>query len=247
MTTADHGGREACVAILDADDSFNVHRLMQQIRLRLDSRSPSLCSAETDALIKTALEHVYILKPKQAVGLIATMTGLPEWFFKRKHRSLDRPMAFFAIDSINALNFRVSTSSDRTETTSYTSLIQAVKESSKVLDCPAILTTRYQGVLPRSRDESMPRSLRPDFASAWRPDLRLIVRCIPVRNIPSGLSTEEAARETADRMKIVALARFECVVNEYGLDPRVVQALYAAEDGFYFQIKANGLTMEAVE
>lgn len=253
VTAAEHGGREACVAIVDADDSFDVHRLAQHIRLRLQSRASNAADLGIDTLTRSALDHVYILKARNAADITATVAGLPEWFLYEKHQSSDRALAFIAIDSINALNFPASARSnvrtDRREGTSssYTAFDAALRSSFGILQCPIILTTRYQGILPTSKDNSMPRSLRPDFMTALPPVLRLIVRQVPVRNIPSGLSTQETARETEDRLKIIALGRFECVVNEYGLEARLIQALYAAQDGFFFRIKQEGLTMESTE
>ena len=79
------------------------------------------------------------------------------------------------------------------------------------------------------------------------PLLRLIVQRKPVRKFPVGMSVQEALREAEARQRAVEEGRFECLVNEWGMDERTVERLSRSEGGmgFGFRIRADGVEVES--
>lgn len=59
-----------------------------------------------------------------------------------------------------------------------------------------------------------------------------------MRKLPAGISFEEAAMENAIRKKVVALGKFECFVNEWGVDDKVMEKLRAR--GAMFEVFITG-------
>ncbi|QIW94837.1 hypothetical protein AMS68_000355 [Peltaster fructicola] len=258
-----YGGRSGCVVVVDADGNFSVARLAQQIRHRLSTWASNKDKTTINTIIRSALYHVYIYKPQSMRDLVEILAELPTYFLRHNHNSLDRCMSLIAIDSASAFYwqtraeeetaaFTASMQSSATpegpteRAVTYADLRNVIESASKALQCPVVMTSRHIGRLPRSMAGELPRVLRPCLSPplAQLPTLRFIVRRVPVKKIPSGLNPEEMLREHADQMKIVAMARFECFVDEFPLNIRDVQTLRATQDGFYFRIKSEGVIME---
>lgn len=258
---AQHGGKDGCVVIVDTDDNFSIKRLVQQIRYRLATWSPDI--DDLDAVVQSALYHVYIYKPQSMRDLVETLFDLPDYFLHENHYSLDRSMTFIAVDSASAFYWQTMAEEENAAFTAsmpssatsggsidrpvtYADLRGAIESASRSLQCPVIFSSRHIGRLPRTVAGELPRSLRHSLPAplAQLPSLRFVVRRVPVKKLPSGLSAAEMKREAVDRAKVVSLSRFECFVNELGLNPQHVQTLRATEDGFYFVIKDEGVAIE---
>lgn len=54
------------------------------------------------------------------------------------------------------------------------------------------------------------------------------------------ISVESAQREARDRLKAVEEGKFECFVNEWGVDERSLRRLQSAGGGFEFKILEDG-------
>ena len=65
-----------------------------------------------------------------------------------------------------------------------------------------------------------------------------------MRKFPPGIGVEQAQREAEDRQKAVDEAKFECTVNDWGVDERVLRKLQAAGSRFIFQINAQGVVID---
>lgn len=245
------GGQQAAVVIIDADGRFSVDALATQIqRLLADSRG-SIAGSETTLVIESetisALKHVHIFRPQSLGAVIATLDSLPDYLFSQtRHHSFDRDVAFIAVDSASAFywqdqaqtenaKFQVATEeiiSEKPDTTSdYQPMFASLKEVTQALSCPAIVTTWHlQPVYAENRTSRSYRQVIHDF----RPTIRLVVIRLPVRKFPPGLTVEQALRESVDRQKAVDQSKFECFVNQSGMDGRAVKAFDGDRSGFIF-------------
>lgn len=117
-----YGGRQSCVAIIDADGTFCVARQAQQLRhhitaqsTRLDESNPdgskpneskpnesktaSESKPDIESIILSALTHIHLLRPQSLGSTIASLAALPAYLLNSAHSSLDRSLAFVALDS----------------------------------------------------------------------------------------------------------------------------------------------------
>ncbi|KAK5115316.1 hypothetical protein LTR62_001516 [Meristemomyces frigidus] len=260
-----HGGNESCVVILDTDNSFSVPRLAQQIQLLLTNQPGTEADTSeptTDTLALEALHHVHIFRPQSLTSTIATLTSIPAYLFdKTRHYSFERKVAFLAIDSASAFHWQAKAAEETSILLSsdgdageqeplhgYPQLALALKSTIKTLHCLAILTSWYLGPIPTGDPHTAP-SLRSSLPSplSQLPTLRFLVRRVPVRKFPAGISIEEALREAADRLRAVEERRFECVVNEWDLEERVIGRLQRDGTVVRFRILAGGLVVEQDE
>lgn len=206
-----YGGRNACVAIIDTEGSFDVNRLAQHVRHRLQTWTSGLNKAKTREVIESALYHVYIYRPESMAELVEVVGGLPTYFFHgdSRHYSMSRRLGLIAIDTASDFYWETrfeeenahftetmassSTSSLLTSIPSesqdpvmtYVDLANALKISSKALHTPVIYTTRHSGPVPTLRQYGggNHRVLRPSLpASMSQVTLfRLVVRRVPRR------------------------------------------------------------------
>lgn len=58
------------------------------------------------------------------------------------------------------------------------------------------------------------------------------------------ISVEGAMREADDRLKAVEEGRFECFVNEWGVDERTLRRMHGIGSGFEFKIQEDGMIVE---
>ncbi|KAK5133774.1 hypothetical protein LTR08_007424 [Meristemomyces frigidus] len=258
------GGKQACAVIIDADSSFSVPRLVQQLNnmsKRLHHREAT--ETGTGEATMALLKHVHILRPQSLSSTVATLDNLPAYLFdESKHHSIDRRVAFVALDSAAAFYWQHRADEDdatllaSTTPTSvappkpsgYAQLATALRRASSSFACPIVLTSWHLGPTPpmAHTQGADARSIRPSLPAplSQMPTLRLVVRRIPVRRFPVGISNEEALREAADRQKAVEGRKFEAVVNEWGVDERTLQKLQAVGFGFGFSINAEGLNLD---
>lgn len=134
----------------------------------------------------------------------------------------------------------------------YNDLASALKSASRTLSTPVIYTARDYSPTQLSRQQVQQHqssafsshlnafSYRPCLPSPFHslPTLRFVIRRADVRKLPAGISFEEAARENAIRKKVVALGKFECFVNEWGVDEKVMEKLRAR--GAMFEVFITG-------
>ncbi|KAK3709113.1 hypothetical protein LTR37_011092 [Vermiconidia calcicola] len=257
------GGKQACAVIIATDGKFSVSQLAAQLQQLLpDYHTPEATTENTttaiDEEVLAALRHIHIFRPQSLPSAIATLDSLQTYLFdKTRHYSFDRQVAFIAIDSASTFYwqdraetedaaFVASTSTSTTGSkvpalqSAYVQLGTSLRNTTQTFDCPAIVTTWHLNLLPPS---SASRGYRPQLP-ALQPILRLVVRRLPVRKFPPGISLEQALRESGDRQKAVGEAKFECFVNEWGLDERTLQALQRVGGGFGFRVKEDGVRME---
>ena len=249
-----HAGNQACVIILDTDNAFSITRLANQLKLLLiRNAGPETETSEApiNETILSALLHVHIFRPQSLASLIATLDSLPTYLFdKTKHYSFDREVAFVAIDSLSTFYWQdraetedaafLATTTTTTLTkpqAAYSTLSTSLKVTTITFTCPAIVTNWHLG--PHQQE----RSFRPTLPGL-SPALRLVVERLPVRKFPPGIGIEQAQREAEDRQKAVDEAKFECTVNDWGVDERVLRKLQAAGSRFIFQINAQGVVID---
>lgn len=211
----------------------------------------------------SALKHVHIFRPQSLDSTVSTLKSLPGYLFdKSKHYSIDRPVAFIAVDSASAFYWQHRADEDDaalhqtlnaaitapTKPIGYAELTTALKAASATFSCPLILTSRHLGPAPSSLHtyNAEARSLRPSLPAPLSqiPTLRLIGQRVPVRKFPAGISVEEARREAAQRQNAVEEGKFEAIMNEWGVDERTLQKLQSVGAGFGFRIRPSGLTVE---
>ena len=257
------GGKQACAVIVDTDGKFSVSRLAAQLEQLLREHHTPEAPAETTSTaieeeLLAALRHIHIFRPPSLPSAIATLDSLQTYLFdKARHYSFDRQVAFIAIDSASSFYwqdraetedaaFVASTSTSTTGSkvpalqSAYVQLATSLRNTTQTFSCPAIITAWHLNNLPPSNAS---RGYRPQLP-ALQPTLRLVMRRLPVRKFPPGISLEQALREAGDRQKAVEEAKFECFVNEWGMDERVLQALQRVGGGFDFTVEEDGVSME---
>ncbi|KAH9836029.1 Rad51 family DNA repair protein [Teratosphaeria destructans] len=253
-------GKQACAVVLDTDGHFNIPRLAQQLQ--------HLCSRRThpaqshDETVHSALRHIHLFRPQSLASTIATLASLPTYLFdETRRRSFDRPLALIALDSASAFYWPTRAEEEAaalfaattpgaarpTSLPTWTHLSAALKDASTAFSCPIILTSwnlnRSTAMQQHGHGGEVQRMLRPSLPAplSQLATVRFIVQRLPVRKFPVGISIEEAQREAESRQKAVEEGRFECMVNEWGLDERLLQKLQRAGAGFSFTIKDVGL------
>jgi DNA-repair protein XRCC2 len=268
-----HGGRQSSVVIIDTDGWFSVPRLAEQMKSLLSqhaahtSDAPPSSPSTRDEILHSALRHVHIFHPHSLESTTATLRSLPTYLFNpTAHHSFDRAIAFIALDSASAFywQFRADaedaalpsdTSISPTKSKAYAhpsqayaNLAAALKHASKVLNTPIIYTTRHLGLLkdPASYGPSS-RSFRPPLPAPWPSfsTLRLVVHRAAVRKLPVQMSVEEARREAEARQKVVDDGKFECFVDEFGVEETVLQRLRVGGAGFDFRIMGDGVSLRS--
>jgi len=132
---ASSGGKDACVAIIDTDNTFSVSHLAQQLRVAIknpqnqheeDQHPTANANAGTEAgagagateaeistLLALSLRHVHIFRPQSQTSLLATLDSLPTYFLPTNNPnhhttnpSTHRPLAFIALNSLPAFHWQ---------------------------------------------------------------------------------------------------------------------------------------------
>lgn len=251
------GGHERCVVLVDTDGHFDVEKLADQLKVRLQSGPCPQDSDSLDGMVFQSLRHLHIFRPQSLAALTSCLRGLQSYLFnQQRHFSYDRAVGFIAIDSASAFCWQ-----DRAETedaafyaktsaepgqlppSAYNALAASLKEASAAIHCPVIFTSRHSG--PVQATPHAGRALRPSLPPPFPtlPTLRLVCQRLQVKKFPPWISVKGALREAADRLKAVEQARFECVVNEWGIDERTLRKLQSAGGGFEFRITDEGVKM----
>ncbi|RMY17298.1 hypothetical protein D0867_06131 [Hortaea werneckii] len=273
------GGREACVIILDTDGTFSVDRLAQQIRKHLTTnRTTSNLEGHSDTdlddAIFSCLKHVHLFRPQSLASTIRTLEDLPSHLFNQtRHHSYNRTVGFIALDSLSTFYWPNRSAEEEaalhalteppkshhqpqsSKSPNYHNLTTALRNATRTFSCPALFTTWHLGPTPQTSNQGPEphRSLRPALpvpTSQLPLLLRLIVQRKPVRKFPVGMSIEEAVREAEDRQRAVEEGRFECFVNEWGVEERTLQRLSRSGTGtmgFGFRIGEDGVDVDADE
>ncbi|KAK3679084.1 hypothetical protein LTR78_001537 [Recurvomyces mirabilis] len=259
------GGLDSCAVIFDTDNAFCVPRLAQQIELLARNKIPDISSENLDALLLEALKHVHIFYPQSLASLTDTLTALPDYLLdKSRHYSFSRRVAFLALDSASAFHWparaaeetaallaktNATTTSSELSEPGYTQLTAALRTATSTLQTPALLTSWHLGPQPpptNSHNTSESPSFRPSLQAplSQLPTLRFLVRRLAVRTFPAGISIEEALREAPDRRKAVEDGRFECGINAWGIEERLLAKLKKDDGGFGFRVLREGLVMD---
>ncbi|KAF2767341.1 hypothetical protein EJ03DRAFT_156603 [Teratosphaeria nubilosa] len=255
--------KQGCAVVIGTDGHFNIPRLAQQLHLLCSRRNhPPQTRTET---VYSLLKHVHIFRPQSLASTIATLASLPTYLFdKTRHHSFDRPLAFIALDSASAFYWQTRAEEEEASLLATTTpgaakpnslptwahLSTALKNASTIFSCPVILTSwnlnQPTAMQRHGHGEESQRTLRPSLPAPLSQiaTVRFIVRRVPVRKFPVGISIEEAKREAENRQNAVDECKFECTVNEWGIDERLLQKLERAGAGFSFTIKEVGLLVE---
>jgi DNA-repair protein XRCC2 len=248
VLTKAQGGRQGAVVILDTDGRFSVPRLAQQITSLLTSNNAAQQTSgegvpspsELRDAVLAALRHVHIFHPHSLASTTATLRSLPAHLFDPSaHHSFDRAIAFIALDSASAFYWQYRSDVDDaalpsapdTEEPStraqqaYSHFLSSLKHASEVLNAPLFYTARHLGPLKDS--------------SCFGPSSRSFRPSLPPPCV------EEARRESVARQKAVAEGRFECFVNEFGVEERVLQRLRVGGAGFDVMITEEGVSLRS--
>lgn len=234
-------GSHACVAILDTDNSFSIPRLIQQLRLCL-SRSDQRDARHT---IEAALRHVHIFRPQSATSLLATLESLPSYFLHSSHPSLDRPLAFLALDSASAfywemkaveenLAFDAQTQPSPELAAIWATLTTALSNASRLLSTPLVLTSHALYANQQQHAQSQRSSLPHPLSTL--PNLRLQTQRVPVRKFAPCLSITEALRENEQRLQVVERGDFWIGLAS--------ESIGNGEKGFGFRISSRGVEVQ---
>lgn len=242
------GGRQAAVLYFDLDNHFSVPRLAQQIKrlaLAYSQGDKSMKETSLKKIIGGCLRHVHIFRPSSLASTIHTFNNLSTYLFNQsEHHSFDRAIAFIAIDSASAFYWQTRVEADQaalmTITTrpgseefpppqpvNYTILASALKLAYRTFLTPIIYTARdynppQQTHMPSAFVDAF--SYRPCLPQL-HPTLRFVIRRADVRKLPAEISLEDTMRENEIRRKVVALGKFECFVNEWGIEEKVMEKL----------------------
>ncbi|KAF2169935.1 hypothetical protein M409DRAFT_19552 [Zasmidium cellare ATCC 36951] len=244
------GGHQACVAIIDADNKFSIPRLAQHMARLCHSKTTS--PEALQATITTSLTHIHIFHPQSLPSTIATVQSLQSYLFNaNRHHSFDRAVAFIALESAAAFYWQAKSDAEEAslhpssaQPSGYVQLAGALKNAGRILNTPILFTCWDMSSAKKGSSFGQDiRSYRSSLPPPWQtlPTLRLVVRRIPVRKLPVEIGVEEALREGEMRQKVVELGRFECFVNEWGLDERSMQRFQANGGGFEFRIRGDGV------
>nr|POF01315.1 hypothetical protein CFP56_21263 [Quercus suber] len=218
-----YGGKHASVVIIDTDNTFSVARLAQQLRTQIQAPSCTPNAAvDIERTVPDSLSHVHVLRPQSPEATIAALRALPAYLFDpHKHHSSDRAMAFVALDSATAFAWQArAEEAEPAATAPHASLADALRDISRQLASPVILTAHYLQPVPMGSNSVQPRpSIRSALPAVLSvlPSLRLLVRRSGVRRFPAGISASEARREAGDRQRVVDIGKFECMVNRWGM------------------------------
>lgn len=271
------GGKQASVVVIATENTFSIPRLAQHIHLQITTQTAQSTTEDNEEntqrikdTLLTALTHTHFFRPQTLPSLIATLHSLPTYLFNpTAHKSLDRRLAFIALDSASAFYWQARADSEHAayiastkdssnqpraqsatpSNTTYAGLTSALKKMSSVFECPILLTTQNLAPLPAASTTEYGgevRALRPALPAplAHIPILRLIVQRVKVRKLPVGISAEEARQEAENRQRVVDEGRFECVVNEWDLDERTLQRMQQVRAGFGFRIRDEGVLFD---
>ncbi|KAK0923100.1 hypothetical protein LTR91_005368 [Friedmanniomyces endolithicus] len=270
---SDLGSKESCVIILDTDGTLSIPRLAQQLLLLIQEESTT--DQETDDILLSSLKHIHIFRPQSLASTIATLTNLPTYLFEpSRHYSLDRAVSFIALASASAYYWQTKASEENaalfasvaspsskpsnSQLPSYAQLTAALRSTSLAFHCPIVLTSHHPAgpnnfSTATTHDYSSwanpSHALRPSLPAPLSslPTLRLLLTRLPVRRFPAGIRFEEAAREAVDRQAAVDSGKYSCVVNESGVDERVLRRLQRLGEGgmgFGFRIGGEGLRVD---
>ncbi|KAF7186028.1 DNA repair protein XRCC2 [Pseudocercospora fuligena] len=262
------GGRQAAIIFLDTDNHFSATRLAQQMRKTIVTytKEDFVDEESLSQVLEDSLKHVHVLRPQSLPALITTINSLPHYLFNpTKHKSFDRAISFIALDSASAFYWQSRADAENAalqasfqtkdpttkvqQPTGYIQLAASLKNASRILSTLIIYTTRDFNPPQKASGPSSAffmsesHSIRPSLPPPWPslPTLRLIVRRAPIRSLPAEVTVEDAVRETEMRQKVVAQGKFECFVNEWGLDERTLQNLREKGNMFDFLITSQGI------
>jgi DNA-repair protein XRCC2 len=219
--------------------------------------------SDIDKAILTALEHVHLFNPQTLASTIATIRSIPAYLFNAQaHHSFERKVAFVAIDSLSTFYWQSKAENEHADllssTTagmkavqhpaSYAQLAGATQYMAKLLQCPVIITTQYQGPPKRAGSteaSSSDNSFRSPLPPPWGalPVLRLVTRRAVVRKIPASASLSEARHELPNRQVVLDQGRFECFVNEHGLDENTASKLRVLNGTLTYFVREDGLAL----
>ncbi|KAK0252030.1 hypothetical protein LTR91_001788 [Friedmanniomyces endolithicus] len=272
----DLGGKESCAVVLDTDGTFSVPRLAQQLLLLIRSDSSTDQETDDILLPSLKHIHIFRPQSfASSIATLTTLPNY--LFDPSSHYSLDRAVSFIALASASAYYWQTKASEENAALfastaapsskpgkqplqvpATYAQLTTALKLASRTFHCPILLTSHHLAGPPKPNTTTAhdfpsannpSHALRPSLPAplSTLPTLRLTLTRLPVRKLPAGISLEEAAREAVDRQQAVEAGKYSCVVNEWGLDERVLSKLQRPGEGgmgFGFRIEEEGLRVD---
>nr|POE56253.1 hypothetical protein CFP56_50797 [Quercus suber] len=242
------GGKHASAVVVDTDNTFSIPRLAQQLRTQIETQSRRAAvgvGVDVERTLLDSLRHIHVLRPQSATATVAALRALPAYLFDaRKHHSIDRALAFVALDSATAFSPGSGGGDHAGDSERLAVALQDIV--ARQLASPMILTAHFLYPMPVGRSSNQAYvSLRSPLpvALAALPTLRLLVRRSAVRRFPAGISANEARREASDRQRAVDAGRFECMVNEWKMS-WAEQTEVREVTGFEFRILREGVVIE---
>ncbi|KAK5291066.1 hypothetical protein LTR16_002367 [Cryomyces antarcticus] len=246
-------GKNGAAVVLDTEERFDVHRLVQVMKHYIQVHIAPLNSdsADIEALVAAALQHIHIFRPQSLDSLIATVDSLASYLFDSSaHFSSRRQITAILLDSASAffwqdrqeqetarllgITERSSNSSGtRTANTKSQQLLRSFRTAQHVLGgCPLVATVW-------NLSPSSARNPKPQLPPPWSGSsctLRLVLERRPVAKFAANMSIEEAAKDRARRQQAVEEAGFEAWIERPGYEDW--------NEGFRYSITEEGFTIK---
>jgi hypothetical protein len=216
-------GKQAAVVVLDPFSHFSVKRLAEVCLSYILSNIPDgrniALKDEIKDTVKTALQHVHILRPTSWPSLLSTLSTLPEYLFDRsRHHSMERRIHSLVLEDMEAFSWDIRASSTTPlVASSVTSTSPITLASQDLVTVLLSLSTRFSSsiLLSSHSAATSPSTFRTPLPlpTSWPPHVqvtRLAVRRVEVLPFAPGISVEEAERQRGQRWDIVKRGRFEC-------------------------------------
>jgi hypothetical protein len=169
--------------------------------------------------VKTALQHVHILRPTSWSSLLSTLSTLPEYLFDgSRHHSIERRIHSLVLEDVDAFSWDIRASSPSSLVASNVNSTSSLTLASQDLVTVLLsLSTRFSAsiLLSSHSAATSPSTFRTPLPlpTSWPPHVhvtRLAVRRVEVLPFAPGISVEEAQRQRDQRWDIVKRGRFEC-------------------------------------
>ena len=240
------GGHEAAVVLFDPLHHFNVARLAQLafhlVRSRTRASNPAVvddgtANPEIKAIVKRALPHVHIFRPRTWPSLLDTLRSLPAYLFHQtatQHQSIHRRIHALILEDMDTF---VPLIRSNMGTASWSSASSFPKPTNALPSASATLTfhlsnlsTLLDSAIVLTAHSTTPTHYRPALPTTWPRGstvTRLALRRVDVLKFAAESSVEDAEAEKAKRWEVASRARFECW--RVGLDAR-------SSGGFVFRV-----------
>ncbi|KAF2477161.1 uncharacterized protein BDR25DRAFT_251739 [Lindgomyces ingoldianus] len=256
LSSAQLGGKNAAIVLLDPLSHFSVSRLAQVCISLICSKfreaeevtdgnrqgGVGVVKNEVKQCVKRALTHVHIFRPQSWDSLMEMLETLPEYLFDgegSKHQSIGRRIHAIIIEGVDAFYWTMRADAEtvipESKTMSANPIAKVASESSKFTAGLEKLSHMLScAVILSSHSITMIHPFRTPFPMSWpsgTTSTRLAVRRVDVNKFAPAISVEEAEMERLQRWEVVSQGRFECWRVKLGVRDG---------DGFVFKAEVGG-------